>query len=80
MGSFTSAPKIENTDTADDDVCESFEPTNREDLLKRCQSEIESVGRPPLLNRNIRQLKQESSNDGVAVRVLQWNVLSQCKS
>lgn len=76
MGSFTSTPKIENADCADEDITESFQPTIEETLLKRCEGEVLAKGRPPLLSRNLRQLRQDS-HDKPTVRVLQWNILSQ---
>ncbi|KAL0280748.1 UNVERIFIED_CONTAM: hypothetical protein PYX00_001957 [Menopon gallinae] len=74
MGSFSSTPKIENPDSEDDDVIPTYQPSSREELIDRCRNEIEECGRPPLLLRHFRRLV----GDSPFVRVLQWNVLSQC--
>lgn len=75
MGSFSSTPKIEHPDSQDDDIIPTFRPSSQQELFDRCRNEIESCGRPPLLVREFRRLGGESA----FVRVLQWNVLSQCK-
>lgn len=80
MGSFTSTAKIENSDSADEDLCETFHPTTVPELLKRCRKEIESAGHPPILNRHFRILDGTLPNKRSFLRVLQWNVLSQSKS
>ncbi|KAK6627434.1 hypothetical protein RUM44_009911 [Polyplax serrata] len=78
MGSFSSTAKIENTDSADDDVCETFHPTNHSKLLNRCREEIQSMGRPPLLDRKILSIKGEPvPTKRSFLRMLQWNILSQ---
>ncbi|KAK6628906.1 hypothetical protein RUM43_002723 [Polyplax serrata] len=80
MGSFSSTAKIENTDSADDDVCETFHPTNHSKLLNRCREEIQSMGRPPLLDRKILSIKGEPvPTKRSFLRMLQWNILSQSK-
>lgn len=49
MGSFTSAPKILNDDSQDDDL-DLPNSMTKEDLLSYCSSYL--YGTPPLLNRS----------------------------
>lgn len=73
MGSFTSAPKIPNEDTADNDV-EFSSCSNWKDLLARCEAEL--VGWPKSISRSMVVL--EASGDR-KIRVMQWNILAQGK-
>ncbi|XP_014243825.1 nocturnin [Cimex lectularius] len=83
MGSFTSAPKILNEDTEDNDV-QLPDKMSKEELLKYCSSQI---GGSILLQRpfksagivNLANYKSEVPplKDPSSVRVLQWNLLSQ---
>ncbi|GBL82558.1 Nocturnin [Araneus ventricosus] len=78
MGSFTSAPKILNDDTADNDL---ILPTSFtwDDLRLRCEEEL--AGLPPKISRNFQKVKYSSKNeykiDELKIRVMQWNILSQ---
>ena len=79
MGSFTSAPKIMNGDVQDDDVDFSCVATQAE-MKTRCQTELVSL--PPLIQRQFRHVRIPSASPDIAaepIRVLQWNILSQCK-
>lgn len=80
MGSFSSTPRIDNPDSQDDDVIGSLKecPCPREALLTRCRDELMTSGRPPLLERRMRP-QQDVAPDQAPLRVLQWNVLSQCE-
>jgi hypothetical protein len=80
MGSFTSAPKIVNDDHQDDDV--DFGAINsHHDMLHLCRKEL--TGLPPLIKRQFVPIKTTAAGvaaDGAtSLRILQWNVLSQCK-
>ncbi|GIY96936.1 nocturnin [Caerostris extrusa] len=76
MGSFTSAPKILNDDTADNDLVlpSSF---NWDDLRIKCEEEL--AGLPPKIDRDFRKVRGSSTNesDELKIRVMQWNILSQ---
>ncbi|GFY77570.1 nocturnin [Trichonephila inaurata madagascariensis] len=78
MGSFTSAPKILNDDTADNDL---LLPPNLtwEDLKVRCEEELTTL--PPKISRSFHKVKysakSESKIDDPKIRVMQWNILSQ---
>lgn len=76
MGSFTSAPKILNGDTADNDL---NLPTilSREDLLLRCKEELAHL--PPRIIRSFQVINglPSSVDSKDNIRVMQWNVLSQ---
>ncbi|XP_076352235.1 nocturnin-like isoform X2 [Tachypleus tridentatus] len=81
MGSFTSAPKILNEDTADYDV-DIPERSNREELLKRCDVELKRL--PPPIRRSFHDVRgprgffQEIQHcKPQTIRVMQWNILSQ---
>lgn len=81
MGSFTSSPaKLTKSDDQDEDL--DFSTSNREELLDRCQDELDEL--PPALERGFSNvLPQHTSNDsssqssGIKLRVFQWNILSQ---
>ncbi|GFX77500.1 nocturnin [Trichonephila clavipes] len=78
MGSFTSAPKILNDDTADNDL---LLPPNLtwDDLKVRCEEELATL--PPKILRSFHKVKysakSESKVDDPKIRVMQWNILSQ---
>ncbi|XP_013790299.1 nocturnin-like [Limulus polyphemus] len=81
LGSFTSTPKILNNDTADNDV-DIPEHSSREELLKRCEKELEHL--PPPIRRSFHYFDgSRVSSEEIphckpqAIRVMQWNVLSQ---
>ncbi|XP_015908367.1 nocturnin isoform X3 [Parasteatoda tepidariorum] len=75
MGSFTSAPKILNDDTADNDLLLQNVST-WEDLHLRCQEELSCL--PPKITRSFKNVKNSSQNTSdTLIRVMQWNVLSQ---
>ena len=70
MGSFTSAPKMVNDDVQDDDV--DFEGIHTvEDMQLRCRKELADL--PARIERNFPRERPAGS-----IRVLQWNILSQC--
>lgn len=88
MGSFNSAPKVNNTDSQDDDVrVPNF--TTQYELIQYCQK-MRGGNLPQLIQR---QFFNESSNsfsditDNIStlkldnnprqIRILQWNILSQ---
>jgi len=79
MGSFSSTPKIDNPDNADDDLIETLNPTTREELVEKCLEEIKKSGRPPLLTRPIRSIPSSLKSEETPIRILQWNVLSQSR-
>lgn len=85
MGSFTSAPKIPNGDTQDDDKLQFPERSTRLQLQQICQREL--IHLPPLLNRFFAQFhnkpwsKSAKGNwKGPVFRVMQWNILAQALS
>lgn len=73
MGSFTSAPKIINEDTQDDDV-DFTAVQSSEDMRQRCRQELALL--PARIQRDFTRPRSEDVN---TIRVLQWNILSQCK-
>ncbi|KAK7791672.1 hypothetical protein R5R35_002043 [Gryllus longicercus] len=91
MGSFTSAPKILNDDSQDNDVRVPARQS-REEVLARCCKEL-AERRPPLVRRAFRHApasapapapddaRDQENEDGPSgpfhLRILQWNVLSQ---
>lgn len=72
MGSFNSAPKINNADTQDDlvDIPDGLTST---DLVHHCMR-MRGDNRPPLLTRNFLKPIGNDLTDGV--RVLQLNSVS----
>lgn len=74
MGSFTSAPKMVNDDSQDDDVDFSGICTPHA-LRDRCRDELKEL--PARIERHFP--KPRSGNEN-SVRLFQWNILSQCKS
>lgn len=78
MGSFTSAPKILNDDTADNDL---HLPTSLtwEDLQMRCEEELSAL--PSKIVRKFQTVTCSSQGgcktDDSRIRVMQWNILSQ---
>ncbi|KAL1117149.1 hypothetical protein AAG570_004476 [Ranatra chinensis] len=83
MGSFTSAPKILNEDTQDNDV-ELPERMSKDELLAYCTNHIQPSS-PKLVNRSFQNLSPLTPNkcneiipqNQTQIRVLQWNLLSQ---
>ncbi|XP_043189108.1 nocturnin-like isoform X2 [Amphibalanus amphitrite] len=74
MGSFTSAPKILNPDSADDALTfpeESMTPAEMESYCRQQLSEL-----PPLLTREFTVIEQPADADS-QFRIMQWNTLSQ---
>lgn len=74
MGSFTSAHKILNEDTADNDLHMS-EISNWDDLRSRCEEAL--ACHPPKINRCWKRDPKNDFNQEKYVRIMQWNVLSQ---
>ncbi|XP_076316224.1 nocturnin-like [Tachypleus tridentatus] len=86
MGSFTSGQKFLNEDTEDNDL-DVPEHSSREQLLNRCNEELAHL--PPLIKRSFRAShslpgsSQEAGTEDIpscepeAIRVMQWNILSQ---
>lgn len=73
MGSFTSAPKIPNEDTADDNIVWP-DSMSWSDIGKRCEQEL--LGWPQNISRDIVTV---SESGGDRIRLMQWNVLAQGK-
>jgi len=72
MGSFTSIPKVDGSDTQDDHL--EFPHTTVEQLLLRCKSNLKDC--PPPFDRTL--TKQSGCSDSEnTIRVFQWNQLSQ---
>jgi len=75
MGSFTSAPKLLNEDSEDDDVTFPAEMTS-EEMGQHCRHQL--TGLPPLLTRDLTTYHSSSGDDDSdSIRVMQWNALSQ---
>lgn len=74
MGSFTSAPKILNPDSADDEVTFPAERMTAWEMERYCQQQL--TGLPPLLTRQFTHCSPPADDDN-QIRVLQWNALSQ---
>ena len=76
MGSFTSAPKIANDDNQDDDVI--FEDIRtEEDIKERCKNELAAL--PDRIPRLFNHVRAQTATNSNSIRLLQWNILSQCK-
>jgi len=75
MGSFTSSPaKLTKSDDQDEDL--DFPTSNREELLDRCQDELEEL--PPALERDFSNiLPQHTSNDSSSKKTITkgWKLL-----
>ena len=67
MGSFTSSPaKLTKSDDQDEDL--DFSTSNREELLDRCQDELDEL--PPALERGFSNvLPQHTSNDSSSKKI-----------
>ncbi|XP_018898393.2 nocturnin isoform X2 [Bemisia tabaci] len=82
MGSFSSAPKILNEDTQDNDV-DLPEKMSREELIDHCEQKLEGSPRlvrrkfTPVHNMNGNLEDKDKNSDDERIRILQWNVLSQ---
>lgn len=80
MGSFNSAPKINNADTQDDSLCIP-DGLSTTDLVQHCRL-MRGENRPPLLSRSFlkptKGLVTTDITDGV--RVLQLNSVSKGKA
>ena len=74
MGSFTSTGRVPRSEDADEDVI--FITTTREELLNRCEEELEDL--PPPLERNFTK-RFDPEIDATIIRIFQWNLLSQSK-
>ena len=74
MGSFTSTGRVPRAEDADEDV--AFVTTTREELLNRCEEELEDL--PPPLERNFTK-RFDPEIDATVIRIFQWNLLSQSK-
>ncbi|XP_054721892.1 nocturnin-like isoform X2 [Uloborus diversus] len=76
MGSFTSAHKILNEDTADNDLIFN-NISSWDDLRLRCEEELSFL--PPKINRNFQKRagKKDANESNSQIRVMQWNILSQ---
>lgn len=72
MGSFTSIPKAKAEANPDSDL--AFPPTSPADFLSRCSAHL--AGLPPPFFRAFRPTGA-ALEEGLSVRVLQWNQLSQ---
>jgi len=72
MGSFTAIPKAKGEANPDDDL--DFPETSISQLLARCKTELS--GLPPPFHRSFRS-NGIAGKTKLAVRVLQWNQLSQ---
>jgi len=76
MGSFTSAPKIANEDVQDDDV--DFEDIRTEaDMKEKCKRELAAL--PDRIPRMFDHARAQTATNSNKIRILQWNILSQCK-
>ncbi|XP_037088145.1 nocturnin-like isoform X2 [Pollicipes pollicipes] len=74
MGSFTSAPKILNPDSEDDDVTFPVAHMSPQEMEQHCQQQL--AGQPQLLTRDFIVYNQPT-DDHNQIRIMQWNALSQ---
>ena len=76
MGSFNSAPRINNADTQDDDAINFPSGLSTKDLVKHCRI-MRGEQKPQLLSRNfLRPLNSNLNNLSDGMRVLQLNSVS----
>jgi len=73
MGSFTAIPKAKGEANPDDDL--DFPETSISQLLARCKAELS--GLPPPFHRSFSRSNLIAGKTKLALRVLQWNQLSQ---
>jgi len=88
MGSFTSAPKIINGDHQDDDVSFDAVAASRQAILELCRAELAQL--PAIIRRDFLAVPRAdadadatadaAADDAVRLRIMQWNILSQCES
>ena len=74
MGSFTSAPKILNPDSADDAVTFPAETMTPAEMETYCRQQLTEL--PPLLTREFVAVEPPADPDA-QIRIMQWNALSQ---
>ena len=76
MGSFTSAPKILNPDSADDAVTFPADVMTPAEMEVFCRQQLKSL--PPLLTRDFTVIEPSADPEN-QIRIMQWNMLSQSK-
>ena len=77
MGSFTSAPKILNPDSADDAVTFPADVMTPAEMETFCRQQLRSL--PPLLTRDLAAIEPPADPEN-QIRIMQWNMLSQSES